>query len=62
MRPMTECKGFNMERLLVKNKHGYMITGYYKDGMILTDGSKKWAQTTKFDAFILLKDLKIILK
>ena len=34
MKKMTECKGFNMERMLLKTKNGYIITGYYKDGMI----------------------------
>lgn len=57
MKPMTECKGFNMERLLLRNKNGYMITGYYKDGMILPDGEKQWNKPLEWDAFILLKDL-----
>ena len=61
MRPMTECKGFNMERLLLRNKNGYMVTGYYKDGMILPDGDEEWTQPMEWDGFILLKDLKNIL-
>jgi hypothetical protein len=57
-KPMSECKGFNMKRLLVKNKNGYMFTGYYEDGMIRADGNEEErSRPFEFDAFILLEDL-----
>lgn len=56
-RPMTECKGFNMERVLLKNKNGYMITAYFKDGMLQCDGDEDWTRPIAWDSFIRLKDL-----
>lgn len=56
-RPMTECKGFNMERVLLKNKNGYMITAYFKDGMLQCDGDEDWTQPIVWDSFIRLQDL-----
>jgi len=56
-KPMTECKGFNMERVLLKNKNGYMITAYFKDGMLQCDGDEDWTQPIVWDSFIRLKDL-----
>ena len=57
-RPMTECKGFNMERVLLKNKNGYMITAYFKDGMLQCDGDEDWTHPIAWDSFIRLKDLE----
>lgn len=56
-RPMTECKGFNMERVLLKNKNGYMITAYFKDGMLQCDGDEDWTPPIAWDSFLRLKDL-----
>jgi hypothetical protein len=56
-RPMTECKGFNMERVLLKNKNGYMITAYFKDGMLQCDGDEDWTQPIAWSGFIRLHDL-----
>jgi hypothetical protein len=56
-KPMSECNGFNMKRLLLKNKNSYIITGYYKDGMILPDGDEQWTNPQAWDSFILLEDL-----
>lgn len=56
---MTECKGFNMERVLLKNKNGYMITAYFKDGMLKADGDEEWTHPNLWDSFIRLKDLVI---
>lgn len=56
-RPMTECKGFNMERVLLKNKNGYMITAYFKDGMLQCDGDENWTHPIAWKGFIRLQDL-----
>lgn len=56
-RPMNECKGFNMERVLLKNKNGYMITAYFKDGMLQCDGDEDWTQPIAWSGFIRLRDL-----
>ena len=56
-KPMTECKGFNMERVLLKNKNGYMITAYFKDGMLQCDGDEDWTQPIAWKGFIRLQDL-----
>jgi hypothetical protein len=56
-RPMNECKGFNMERVLLKNKNGYMITAYFKDGMLQCDGDEDWTHPIAWDSFIRLRDL-----
>jgi hypothetical protein len=56
-RPMNECKGFNMERVLLKNKNGYMITVYFKDGMLQCDGDEDWTRPIAWDRFIRLRDL-----
>lgn len=61
MKPMSECKGFNMVRMLLKNKNGYMITGYYKDGMIKPDGDEEWTRPEEWLSFILLDKLRILL-
>lgn len=47
-KPMNECKGFNMERILLKNKNGYMITAYFKDGMLQCDGDLDWTRPTAY--------------
>jgi hypothetical protein len=54
---MSECKGFNMERVLLKNKNGYMITAYFKDGMLQCDGDEEWTHPINWAGFIRLKDL-----
>jgi hypothetical protein len=56
-KPMNECVGFNMERVLLKNKNGYMITAYYKDGMLQCDGDEEWTQPISWAGFIRLRDL-----
>lgn len=56
-RPMSECKGFNMERVLLKNKNGYMITAYFKDGMLQCDGDEDWTHPIAWSGFIRLRDL-----
>ena len=60
MKTISELNGFNMERILVKYSHGYITTGYYKDGLILLDGNKTqrlWSNPNEFDSFILLSDV-----
>jgi len=42
---------------LLRNKNGYMVTGYYKDGMIRADGDEEWMQPIVWHSFLLLKDL-----
>lgn len=64
LRPTTEMKGFNMERILVKYEHGYMTTGFYKDGMVRLDGDHPHSAQhlpSEFESFVLLSDLKKIL-
>jgi len=46
-----------MERVLLKNKNGYMITAYFKDGMLQCDGDEDWTQPIAWDSFIRLQDL-----
>lgn len=61
MKPMTECKGFNMKRVLLENSNGYMITAYYKDGMLKPDGDEEWTVPAEWKSFVLLEDLRNIL-
>jgi len=46
-----------MERVLLKNKNGYMITAYFKDGMLQCDGYEDWTQPITWKGFIRLQDL-----
>ena len=38
-----------------------MITGYYKDGLIMVDGDEEWSRPSEWQSFILLSDLRLIL-
>lgn len=58
---MSELRGFNMERILLKNKNGYMVTAYYKDGMIKADGDDNWTRPIEWDSFIRIRELDKVL-
>jgi len=63
MLPISELKGFNCERILVKYSYGYTTTGYYKDGLILLDGNKTqnvWANPDEFKSFMKLSEINHI--
>jgi hypothetical protein len=60
MKPTSELKGFNMERILLKNKNGYFCFGYYKDGMIEVDG--EWSHPSTWKEWCSIAELKYALE
>jgi hypothetical protein len=59
MKFMSELKGFNMERILLMNKNGYMCFGFYKDGMIEVDG--EWSHPSIWHRWYPINELKELL-
>lgn len=55
---MSELKGFNMQRVILRYNHGYITTGFYKDGMIQLDGYQNWTSPEEFHSFMLIDDFK----
>ena len=54
---MTEMKGFNLKRILLKNIRGYFCFGFYKDGMILPEGGRYWTLPKEWDGWLSIKEL-----
>lgn len=58
MNKMEEMKGFNMERILLRNKNGYFCFGFYKDGMIQVDYNGEWSRPDEWSGWLHIKQLK----